>query len=558
MRRHAISVTVVVALTGTAAVFAAGEENESSNIVLKTGIRPMVAPVDKTALTVYSGFALVERTWTVNVPPNHGVVRLPGVASEIDPATVLLSLGGRATVIDQEYGFDVVNSKALSGKHVGQVITVLKSLDTPLADGTTDISWKGTLLSVTDGLVVKTADGIVVTRDYSSIVFPSMDGMTLQPTLSWHTFRPLNVAGEPNPLPDMPFNLATASYETAGISWAADHTVFVQDAQGDEGAIGTLLLGIDTHASVTNSSGADYNDASLKLVAGHVRRAHGQDRREFAPSVAMDARAAGSTGFSRSPVSEYHVYSLGRTITISDKSTKRIALVPPTGFPAVTGVQGDDAGEQARVAHPDIPAMKILLLRGPDLGRGPNIDPNYPSSKTPHAEFRIRFKAHRPLPSGRTRALRRDADGRLVLIGEDSLNHTPEGREVELFLGRSFDVGGEHKQVSFEISPDIPSGSKPVFGRTYKITEKIEVKIRNSKPVPARVTVRETMHRWPSWHASVNSATYADVKESSVDNRTLDFTVVVPAGGMKAFVYEVVYDNIMFEQPDRRYLQGQR
>jgi hypothetical protein len=131
-----------------------------------------------------------------------------------------------------------------------------------------------------------------------------------------------------------------------------------------------------------------------------------------------------------------------------------------------------------------------------------------------------------PLPAGRLRVSQLDkADGSLEFIGEDQIDHTPKDEKVRVKLGSAFDVVGERRQVSFAVDTN---------GKWME--EEIEVKLRNHKPQPVEVIVKENLYRWSNWKILTKSHDFE--KE---DARTINFPVKVPKDGETVVRYRVRY-----------------
>ena len=64
----------------------------------------------------------------------------------------------------------------------------------------------------------------------------------------------------------------------------------------------------------------------------------------------------------------------------------------------------------------------------------------------------------------------------------------------KLKLGNAFDVTGERRQVDYKIDT-----------RAHWIEEEIEITLRNHKPQPVDVQVREPMYRWSNWQLLTHS-----------------------------------------------------
>jgi hypothetical protein len=55
------------------------------------------------------------------------------------------------------------------------------------------------------------------------------------------------------------------------------------------------------------------------------------------------------------------------------------------------------------------------------------------------------------LPAGKLRFYRRDSDGQLQFVGENTIDHTPRNETVRVTTGNAFDLVGERKQTSFRV-----------------------------------------------------------------------------------------------------------
>src|SRR3982751_1713319 len=192
------------------------------------------------------------------------------------------------------------------------------------------------------------------------------------------------------------------------MTWWTDYNVtYTEDAPGG------CKLDVGAWVTIVNQSGATFTDARLKLIAGDVQRA--QPRRQAAmearvmaaPAVAKDA------GFAEKAFFEYHLYTLGRTTTLPDNSTRQIEL-----FPVARGVACE----------------KTLVYQG-QLGAyyygGLNTDRNYGTESNRKVDVYLRLRNAQanglgvPLPAGRVRVSKLDAaDQGLEFIGEDLIDHT--------------------------------------------------------------------------------------------------------------------------------------
>jgi hypothetical protein len=442
------------------------------------------------------GYAMIRQDRDVSLSAGRSTLRFNDVAGLIDPTTVNFSVPANAAVrvLEQNFQFDLVSTDKLMLRYLDRNITVERNV----GNGTASVT--GTLLSATDGLVVRGSDGSIhALNGYSAVSFPELPGgLITQPTLVWELNSP--VSGTQR---------ARVSYQTGGITWWADYNaVFSEGRNANSG-----LLDLSAWVSVINRSGASYRDARLKLVAGDVNRVQPQQQRRVFGAMAKAALAESDGGFAEKAFDEFHLYTLGRRTTLPNNSTKQLELF-----------------EQAR----QIPARRLLIydaLGSPGFGepyteRDPGI--NTSAKVASFVEFRNDSAAGLgvPLPAGRVRVARLDAaDGSLEFIGEDAIGHTPKDETVRLRLGNAFDVVGERRQVDFAVNT-----------AARWLEEEIEIKLRNHKSQPVEVMVKEPLYRWSNWKLMSHSVDYQ--KDSA---QLIHFNVTVPKDGESVVRYRVHY-----------------
>jgi len=445
------------------------------------------------------GYALVRDERDMKIKQGRSQLSFTDVAALIDPTTVTFaSLTDPATrVLEQNFQFDLVSTQKLLLKFIDKQVTVDKNMGNSVQPIT------GTLLSATDGIVLKGNDGSIYSLPaYSSVKFPDLPGgLNTRPTLVWDINSPSGGNQK-----------ARVTYQTGGVTWWADYNlIFNEGADANSG-----LLDLSAWVSIINQSGATYGNAKLKLIAGDVNRVQPPmaDSR-FRKEVMMQAAEAPAVaGFVQKDFFEFHLYTLGRPTTLPNNSTKQIELF-----------------DQAK----QIPAKKILLYYGAPI---PYV---YPSAYTDrdigvemnkkvdvYLEFRNdkQFGLGVPLPAGRIRVSQLDkADDSLEFIGEDTIDHTPKDELVRVKLGSAFDVVGERRQVDFAVDT-----------KARWMEEEIEVKLRNHKPQPVDVVVKENLYRWSNWKILTKTHTF-----SKEDSRTINFPVKVPKDGEAVVRYRVRY-----------------
>lgn len=445
------------------------------------------------------GYALVRDDRDIKIKQGRSQLSFTDVAALIDPTTVTFtSISDPSTrVLEQNFQFDLVSTQKLLQKFIDRQITVDKNT----GNGVVPIS--GTLLSATDGIVLKGTDGSIYSLPgYTSVKFPDLPGgLNTKPTLVWDIQSPSGGTQK-----------ARVTYQTGGITWWADYNaIFNEGADAN-----SVVLDLSAWVSIINQSGATFADAKLKLIAGDVQRVQPEaDQRMFRREVLLEAAAApAAAGFIQKDFFEFHLYTLGRKTTLPNNSTKQIELF-----------------DQAR----QIPAKKILLYYGapqPYFYPSPATDRDLGIAMNKKVDVYLEFKNDKqfglgvPLPAGRLRVSKLDnADGSLEFIGEDKIDHTPKDEEVRVKLGSAFDVVGERRTVNFAVDTN-----------AKWMEEEIEVKLRNHKTQPVEVVVKENLYRWSNWKLTTYSHKF--VKE---DARTINFPVRVEKDGQTIVRYKVRY-----------------
>jgi hypothetical protein len=441
------------------------------------------------------GYGVVKVVRRVAVPKGVGDLAFTDVAAWIDPTTVSFNDldDAKTTVLEQNFQFDLVSPSKLMERYIGRAVTIA----VPMGDGVSNVS--GELLSANQGqLVLKTADGIrMVPMQGAQIELGELPGGLLtKPTLVWRLSSP--AGGD---------HLVRTTYQTAGMTWRADYNI--------------VLDGADTSASLTgwvtlmNLSGASYEGADLKLVAGNVQKVQPQPRRMMARGIAVEAMADGmAAGFEEKEFFDYHLYTLPRKTDVMQNSTQQIALFPPVdAFKVKKELVLDLAGGVGNPGQPIVDRDFVIARKG-----SPSILVAFENRKDNQLGM--------PLPSGKIRVYKEDpADGTLEFVGEDLIQHTPRNETVKIRLGEAFDVVGERKRTDFTID-----------NAAKRMTETFEVEVRNQKSRPQTVRVLERMYRWSNWKVTGESDRF-----EKLDSGTIAFDATIGAEETRTIRYTVTY-----------------
>ncbi len=490
MRKTQLSLIILTALAallvGSFALVANAQDDASTS---SDGDSP---ERDSVSVTIYNqGTALVQDRRTFTLDAGNNLINFTDVASSIDPTSVTFvsltdPLG--TTVLEQNYVYDLVNSSALLQRYLDETIRVTT------IDGAV---FEGQLLSGRSEIILRTEDGEVIVvspDDLRDIQFPELpDGLITRPTLRWLVDSATD--GEQQ---------VELTYLTGGINWAADYNVLL--------ATDNASLDINGWVTLNNTSGTTYENALVKLVAGDVNRApevRGTPMAE-AGFAADEAQAAPSV--QQREFFEYQLYEISRNVTVGNNETKQVEFVSGVGVAANT--------------------YFVYDASAPYYGYGSfYTDQFFSTTGVTDVQNWLEFSTGEEsglgadLPAGRIRVYQEDVDGAALLIGENTIDHTPEGEDVTIYLGNAFDLVGERTQTDFvRLSDNV-------------VEESFEIRLRNRKEdETVQIRVPERLSRGANWEIISSSMDFTRTSAFAIE-----FRADVPPGEEVVITYTVRY-----------------
>ena len=230
------------------------------------------------ALTIYnSNVGLVKDLRALDLKKGIQELKFMDVAGKIDPTTVhIKSLvdGASLAVLEQNYEYDLLSPQKLLEKFVGQKVR----LATTNPETKKEEIVEATLLSTQGGNIFQVGDKIHIGHP-GRVVLPRIpENLIPQPTLVWLL---------DNKLPDK--QKVEATYLTGGINWKADYVAILNAADTQTDLTGWV--------TIDNRSGATYQNAQLKLVAGDIHRV--REERIVPRAAAKSRRARGGAAIQR-------------------------------------------------------------------------------------------------------------------------------------------------------------------------------------------------------------------------------------------------------------------
>ncbi|MCI0451047.1 MAG: DUF4139 domain-containing protein [Candidatus Latescibacteria bacterium] len=438
-------------------------------------------PADQKSLsiTIYNdNLGLVKDVRVLDLKSGTQSLWFQGVAAHIDPTTVHIrsvDAPDALVVIEQNFEYDLVSPERLMQKYIGQTVELVT-----MREGRDDETIRAKLIGTQGGTVYELENGKIAINPPGRVVLPALPaGLISEPSLVW-----LLDAGKTK-------QTVEASYLTGGIGWRSDYVAVLSadDAKAD----------LSGWVTIDNQSGATYENASLKLVAGDINRA----RPEYPAAPAMADMAVRSLAkeeqFREESFFEYHLYALERKATVKDRQTKQISLLSAEGAKVKKTfvVQPQYAYWFARAADIEKPKVGVYVSLDNSKKNGMGM----------------------PLPKGIVRVYKKDSKSELQFIGEDRIDHTPEDETIRIKMGDAFDVIAERVQTNFEV---LSSGH--LYRSSYKVT------LRNHKAEDITVQVIELM----SGDWAITASSYPHVKEASHRAR---FDVPVKSKGSAELTY---------------------
>lgn len=470
-----------------------------------------------TALTIYNqDFAVARTTLNLNLHAGINSVETNQVTNQLEPDSVILRALGQTRdsarpffgILEQNYEAAVVTQDFLLQKYEGKTIEFEIS---PGNDVEGKIIRAPSMHQNQYGGFEQTP-ALIEVKGQMQFQLPGMplfpsstDGLLLKPALRWQI-----ESEEPQQVD------AELAYITNGLNWEATYNVVAQSGGADgEGAEKANFMGWVT---IKNDSGADFPRANIKLMAGDVARIEPRQYRGMvAGAMAQSVMVNAENVVTQKPFDDFHLYDLHRTVSLSDGETKQIQFLVAAGIAVERSYIYDGAGDDGQGNYLNGGINMDQNFRVGDLNRKVAIVEEIRNTEANHLGV--------PLPAGRLRFYRRDADGQVEFVGESVINHTPAEDTVKVTTGSAFDVKGARRQTDFAVD-----------NQRRTIYESFEIKLTNQKTEAVNVKVLEHLYRCNNWEIEEKSADY-----NKLDSHTIEIPVEVPAQGAATVTYKVKY-----------------
>ena len=434
-----------LALAAALAALAASAQDE----VVVTSPR-----ADSVSVTIYrDDLALVTETRTVDLPAGAVTLVIEDVVETLLPQSAVLTDAARP-LAESNFDFDQLTPRTLLERSIGESVTLTR---TNPATGTVTRT-AARIVAVGDGVVLQTADGNEAL--YCSGLPERLelarlpDELLAKPRLSVKL-----AAGEPGT------RSVKVTYLAHGFEWSSDYVAHLNEQSS--------AMRLAGWATLTNSTGAVFEQAEVQLVAGRlnilaageggsaaepVYPESGETRVEARDRIAR-AEADAEVALLRDcfateePVEFLADRVMRRDRAVAFESPMAVAELMVTASRIEREELGDyqlyrlpwrtdlNAHQTKQVLFLDEPEVRVERLYGfrlSSLTQPPAEDVAIPS-------LMLRFEnteaagLGEPLPRGVVRVFE-SYGGRDVLAGEAELGDRPVGLPVELVIGRALNV----------------------------------------------------------------------------------------------------------------------
>lgn len=432
-------------------------------------------------VTVYNGnLALVHETRKLSLVKGLNRLAFTGVSPAMQPVTAAVVLRSEkpAAPVDQIFAFDLLTPEALLRHSVGKTVRIIR---TNPATGEEKVE-SAKVLSAQDGVVLQIGDRIE-TGIPGRIAFDALPATLREKPTLLATFD----AAEAQPA------TLDLRYLTGGMSWQADYVAQL-DKTGS-------TLALQAVATITNNSGAAYEDATLRLVAGAINQGPPPGIQPGMRAMAAKEAFAAAAPIAPQAMGDMHLYPIPRKATLADRETRQIVLFDAARVPVTKEfrIVGDAGLYMRRFGDP---------------------------IKT-NAERRLRFKNEKaaglgtPMPAGTVRVYGGSEHVSDAFLGADRIEHTAGGEEITLALGDAFDITATRVQTDFRTQGLPKNASESAY----------ELKIRNA--TPNAVTVKVVEHLPGDWEILASSQQY---KKAASDQ--VEWSIAIPAESEKTLTYK--------------------
>lgn len=426
-------------------------------------------------VSVYPGYALIQGSYAVRLNEGVNQFQLEGLPVSFDPSSIHVdSVEGPGKVTLRSTSFRSANltPQTVQQRSLNKKVTVRYSV----AGEESEREVKGTLLNLYGNTAIVRLKGgsVQQIQNVTGFVFKGVpEGLANTPSLS--------MTLEAETKGDYVVHFF---YKATNFSWQADYKLVYDEKNGRVDWDGSVF--------VNNGSGASFEEALLKVVAGdagyedsnagfETMDAGGGHRAAFTAATAAPMRAKSVRQARVDSVGQVKSYKIGKA-TIEDGQNQKIPFYMATTVP----VQRECRLPKMHHWHASGSSEKV----------------EQPVRNRFLFENTVENRLGTPLPAGSVAILQRDAEGTYLKSGGGHLTDTALGDKISLDIGADFDLKASRqvvdtkRELGKKLAPqrrlhgaqEEPAQQKVHYDRTCV------VELYNAKPYAVEVVVEETLN----------------------------------------------------------------
>lgn len=246
--------------------------------------------------------------------------------------------------------------------------------------------------------------------------------------------------------------LVSLIYQFGGLEWLNDYVVVLAD---DEKS-----ARLESRAVITNNSGMDITDASLRLMAGDLNRVQPEYGHNNARMVTMEYAMADDIELEQAGFFEYQRIDLPELISINHSETRTIPIFNAD----------------------DVKTEKQFFFRASWMGNNRS-----------NADVSIRFAFDnsedaglgRALPAGKLQMYKEDG-ARTELVGEQNIRSTQVDQKFHVQVGKAFDLRVNETQLDFSRTGNVSREERKITihsTRDESTTVQVEIPLRRNETI---------------------------------------------------------------------------
>lgn len=425
------------------------------------------AQAAETELTIYNqNLALIKKAQKLTLKAGVNEVVFDEAAKQMRPESAFI-YGDGIKVLEQNYDYAGINYMTMLNANIGKEVKTVRQNPQTGAN----IFEKAVLLAVNGMTPVLKFDYGIESNFNGRVVFDEVPfGLNSEPVLKAKVQTA--AAGEKE------LNLA---YLANGFSWQANYVAKVNDGE---------TLSILGRVSLNNTSGSDYNDVAVNLIAGDVNVVNTAIQPRMYKMAMMNTMASGAMADSAVAEAEiaspeslngYYVYKIPQKTSLKDGQIKQVSFIeaPAVKYKKRGEINSGLYFHTTKSFYKDVhPAVVYNFANNKDDGLG------------------------MPLPQGKVSFYDTDKSGALQFVGENVIDNKAEGQKITVKLGKFFDVYANGKiETLKEVGPAqhtmLANGGcrsrqtytyDVIYDVTNKSGEPVDIVLKQPLPDKAKIT----------------------------------------------------------------------